>query len=111
MYSSPKHFFIFFFLRDVSHNVIAALFHTVLMVLSSSNKGEKSITKVLIWCYGPSFLKPYNRAVTITAQPHHRSNELPTVRAARYITIDCRAHLISKDGSVISRKSSSPAFR
>ncbi len=32
-------------------------------------------------------------------------------RAARYIACDCHAHLISKAGSVIINKSSSPDFK
>ncbi len=32
-------------------------------------------------------------------------------RAARYIACDSHVHLVSKDGSVLSRKSPSPAFR
>ncbi len=34
-----------------------------------------------------------------------------SVRAARYIACDSHAHLISKDGSVISRKSPSAVFK
>ncbi len=33
------------------------------------------------------------------------------IRAARYIACDTHAHLVSKDGSVISRKSTSPVFK
>ncbi len=32
-------------------------------------------------------------------------------RAARYIACDSHAHLVSKDGSVISAKSPSPVFK
>ncbi len=32
-------------------------------------------------------------------------------RAARYIACDSHAHLVSKDGSAISRKSPSPVFK
>ncbi len=32
-------------------------------------------------------------------------------RAARYIACDSHAHLVSRDGSVISRKSPSPVFK
>ncbi len=42
--------------------------------------------------------------------PETKAIKVIQIRPARYIACDSRAHLVSKDGSVISSKSPSPAF-
>ncbi len=46
------------------------------------------------------------------ANPSHFKDLNPhKTRTARYIACDSHAHLVSKDGSVVSRKSPSPVFK